>query len=39
MRILKISIFSIIEKHGGKIVVESQQGQGSTFVVTLPYDT
>ncbi|MBN1936830.1 MAG: response regulator [Anaerolineae bacterium] len=28
--------YSIVEQHGGQIAVESQLGQGATFIVTLP---
>ena len=28
--------YSIVEKHGGRLEVESQMGQGTTFTVTLP---
>jgi signal transduction histidine kinase len=28
--------YSIVEKHGGRLEVESQPGQGTTFTVTLP---
>jgi signal transduction histidine kinase len=27
----------LVEIHGGKVVVQSQEGQGTTFTVTLPY--
>ncbi len=29
-------VFNTIQKHGGDIAVESEQGKGTTFVITLP---
>ena len=31
--------YSIIERHGGQIVVESIVGKGTTFTITIPIDT
>ncbi len=28
---------AVVEAHGGKIIAKSKQGEGTTFVVTLPY--
>ncbi len=30
--------YGIIQQHGGRIAVESQQGQGASFTITLPMD-
>ena len=27
---------NVIDRHGGKIIVESEEGKGTTFIVTLP---
>ena len=29
-------VFNIIQKHNGGIAVESEEGHGTTFVITLP---
>ncbi len=29
-------VFNIIQKHNGEIIVESEEGKGTTFIVTLP---
>ena len=29
-------IHGIIEEHGGKIQVESEEGKGTTFIISLP---
>ena len=29
-------VFNIIKKHGGEIIVESKEGKGTTFTITLP---
>jgi len=31
--------YGIVEKHGGQIWTESEEGEGSTFFVRLPVDT
>ncbi|MBN1593443.1 MAG: response regulator [Candidatus Coatesbacteria bacterium] len=30
--------YSIIKKHGGQIAIESEQGVGTEFIITLPFD-
>ena len=30
-------VYGIVEQHGGKISVSSEEGRGATFVVSLPY--
>jgi signal transduction histidine kinase len=32
-------VYGIIEKHEGSIAVESREGEGTRFVIRLPYDT
>jgi signal transduction histidine kinase len=35
---LAISHTAIVEKHGGSIAVESEEGQGTVFIIRLPLE-
>ena len=35
---LSIAYNAIVEKHGGELIVESEEGQGTTFIIRLPIE-